>query len=358
MKKRILAILGLTLLLSFTGCGSSGSSSQSTSASSSKEESKELVVVDWGGNYTNVRKKATYEPFEKKYGVKITIVSPTDYGKLKAMVNSGNVEWDVVNVDSDFAIRGGKEGLLEKLDFNTIKTDGFDKQFVNDYGIASETFDVALSYNTNTFTGDNHPKTWVDFWDTKKFPGQRSMQKYPEGTLEAALLADGVKPENLYPLDVDRAFKSLDKIKGDVKVWWSTGAEAPQLLANGEISSAAAWSGRVVAAKKQGSPEEVEYNQALVYGDSWVVPKGAKHKDLAMKFINFASEAEQQAEFSRNVDYAPTNSKALPLLTEEIKKRIGISSDNKASNKIYANTEWWADNYNAVNERFEKWLLK
>jgi len=348
MKKVLASILGLGLVLNLTGCGSS--SKTATTAP------KELVVVDWGGNYTDVSKKSRYEPFEKKYNVTIKIVSPTDYGKFKAMEQSGNIEWDVVNVDADFAIRGAKDNLFEKLDYNTIKTDGVDKKFISDYGIASETFAVAISYNTGAFTASNHPKTWSDVWDTKKFPGARSFQKYAEGTLEAALIADGVKPDKLYPLDVDRAFKSLDKIKPSVKTWWTAGAQAPQLLATNEVSTAAAWSGRVLAAKKQGSPVDVEYNQALLYADSWVVPKGSKNKDLAMKFINFCTTAETQAAFSKLVDYAPTNSKALPLLSEELKTRLGKSTNS--AKQTVANIQWWADNFNTVDARFQKWLLK
>ena len=347
MKKILAGILGLGLVLNLTGCGSSSTKTATP---------KELVVVDWGGNYTDVSKKSRYEPFEKKYNVKIKIVSPTDYGKFKAMEQTGNIEWDVVNVDADFAIRGAKDNLFEKLDYNTIKTDGVDKKFISDYGIASETFAVAISYNTGTFTASNHPKTWSDVWDTKKFPGARSFQKYAEGTLEAALLADGVKPDKLYPLDGDRAFKSLDKIKPSVKTWWTAGAQAPQLLATNEVSTAAAWSGRVLAAKKQGSPVDVEYNQALLYADSWVVPKGSKNKDLAMKFINFCTTAETQAAFSKLVDYAPTNSKALPLLSEEIKTRLGKSTNS--AKQTVANIQWWADNFNTVDARFQKWLLK
>ena len=156
MKKAILSILSLVLIINLVGCGNSSSTSSSaaSSTSTSAKESKELVVVDWGGNYTDVSKKSRYEPFEKKYGVKITVVSPTDYGKFKAMEQSGNIEWDVVNVDADFAIRGAKDNLFEKLDYTAIKTNGIDKKFISDYGVGPETFAVAISYNTNTFTDE------------------------------------------------------------------------------------------------------------------------------------------------------------------------------------------------------------
>lgn len=71
--------------------------------------------------------------------------------------------------------------------------------------------------------------------------------------LEAALLADGVPMDELYPLDLDRAFAKLDTIKDDI-VWWTKGAEPSQMLSTGEADYALAWSGRIATAKDEGSP--------------------------------------------------------------------------------------------------------
>ncbi|MFM1655149.1 ABC transporter substrate-binding protein [Brevibacillus sp. B_LB10_24] len=364
LKKTVGGFASLLLSLSLVACGGGGGqpAAQSGSGEASGSQgtgngAKELVVVDWGGAFTDAHKKSTFDPFEQKYGVKITVVSPPDYGKLKAMVESGNVEVDVANVDFDFSIRGGQQGLLEKLDFDVIKTDGIDPKLINDYGVGAELFSAVIAYNTDTFSAENHPKSWADFWDTKKFPGPRSMWKYPTGTLEAALLADGVKPEELYPLDVDRALKSLDKIKKDVKVWWTTGAQVPQLLANGEVVLAEAWNGRITTAKGQGAPEDVDFSQGLILSNVWIVPKGTKNKELAMKFIAFAADPQQQAAFSSIIDYAPTTSKAIDLLPEEVRKRLGQSAEN-AQSQIYVDYKWWVENFDAVNERFEQWLLQ
>ncbi|MEB3102096.1 polyamine ABC transporter substrate-binding protein [Ferviditalea candida] len=366
LKKIALTFMGMALAVSLTACGGSNQASNPQSDQGSNEVkpaaqtagvSKELVVMDWGGAISEAHKKAIFEPFEKANHVKITLVSPTDYGKFKAMVQSGNVGVDVVNVDSDFVIRGAAQNLLEKLDYSVINKDGILKDLVNDYGIGAELFSTAIAYNTDKFPAGSHPKNWTEFWDVKKFPGPRSLWKYPTGTLEAALLADGVKPEELYPLDVDRAFASLDKIKKDVKVWWNAGAQPPQLLANGEVVLAEAWNGRISTAKKEGAPEEVEFNQALIMGDSWVIPKGTPNKDLAMKFIAFAVAPEQQAAFSSNIDYAPVNQKALDLLPDKVKENLGQSAD-KAKNQIVVNIKWWVENFDTINERFEQWLLK
>ncbi|GAX88981.1 ABC transporter substrate-binding protein [Effusibacillus lacus] len=351
--------LAASLVMMSVGCGSTDTKSNASGNSNSTGNGgdKVLNIMDWGGANTEAHKKGIYEKFEKEFGVKINLVTPTDYGKLKAMVQSGNVDIDVADVDSDFVIRGANEGLLEKLDYDIIKhKNDVMPEFVHDYGIGAELFSTVIAYNTNSFPTGKHPKTWTEFWDVQKFPGKRSLWKYPTGLLEAALLADGVEPNKLYPLDVDRAFKSLDKIKKDVSVWWTAGAQPPQLLANGEVSLAMAWSGRISAAQSQGAPEAVEFNQGLLMGDSWVVPKGTKHKELAMKFINFAVAPENQAAYANYIDYSPVNKKALDLLSKDRIAKIGQSPEN-AKNQVVVNLEWWVKNFDQVNERFEKWLL-
>lgn len=351
VKKTKTAFLVLLMGVSLVAC----SSGVKTDSSNSTPAPQQLVVVDWGGAASEAAKKSEYEPFEKKYNVKITVVSPSDVGKLKAMVTTGSVEWDVVNSDSDVAIRLGKEGLLEKLDFNIIDKTDIYPELVSDYSIGQELYYTNIAYNTELFTQDNHPKSWADFWDTKKFPGARSLYKSPMGTLESALIADGVALDKLYPLDVDRALKSLDKLRKDIKVWWEAGAQAPQLLGTKEVSVASAWNGRVSAAKSQGSKIDNEFNEALGMSTSWVIPKGTKHKELAQKFIAYVSTPEPQAEYSKLIDYSPTNKKALDLLSDDVKKRLGqLDQENK---KIIIDVNYWAENFDKVNEQFMKWTL-
>ncbi|MBP1995403.1 ABC transporter substrate-binding protein [Paenibacillus eucommiae] len=334
----------------------SGNASTNPSTNTPNGASSELVVVSFGGNMAETQRKAIYKPFEEKYKVKIREVSPTDLGKLKAMVESGNVEWDVVDVGADFAFRGGKQGLLEKLDYNVIQKDGIYPEFVSDYGIGAYLFYVPIAYSLSDYSEDNHPKTWSEFWDTQKFPGKRSLWSIPQITMEQALLADGVKKEELYPLDIDRAFKSLDKIKKNVSVFWKNGDQPAQALVGGDASLATGYNGRLMNARKDGVPIGIEYNQVTVGGDAWVIPKGSKNKDLAMKFIAFATEPEQQANLSKINDIAPANKKSYELLSEEDKTRLGIKGTEQS--QVIINMEYWAENYDQINERYQKWMME
>jgi len=156
--KKIFLILVLLISTVIAGCG--GADSVSKSEGDGEKGKETLVIVDWGGALTDAHTKTIFEPFEKEHGVKIVVNSPTDYGKFKAMVESGNVEWDVVNVDSDFVLRGANEGLLEKLDYSVINKEGIVPELVHDYGIGAELFSVAISYNTDAFPTGKHPKSW------------------------------------------------------------------------------------------------------------------------------------------------------------------------------------------------------
>ncbi|WP_042347456.1 ABC transporter substrate-binding protein [Bacillus massiliigorillae] len=353
MKKKFgMIALVLMLLLSMAACSSDSSSGSESSDDKGKKQ--KLVVVDWGGAITDLRKKVMFEPFEKKYNVEIVLDTPTDYGKLKAMVESGNVTWDVVKIESFFAMQAEEKGLLEPLDFNVI-----DKEGTIPAMVTGSTMGVELFTNTMAYREDNKnkPKTWKEFWDTKNFPGARSLFKAPAATLEMALLADGVPVKELYPIDVDRAFKSLDKLKPQIKTWWNAGAQPPQMLADGNVAYSVAWNGRIALAKKDGSPLAQDYTEGLMQGESWVIPKGAKNAELANKFIAFVATAEIQAEWSRQTDYLPANLKALDLLNDDDKKRLGIPN-GEISTDYLVNEQWWVENYEEVNDRFQKWLLE
>lgn len=208
LSKRVTAVLSASLL---------------TLACQAAQAADSLNFVSWGGTTQDAQKEAWAVPFTKATDIKVVQDGPTDYGKLKAMVESGNVQWDVVDVEADFALRAASEGLLEPLDFNQIKRDKIDPRFVSDHGVGSFFFSFVLGYNEGKL-GANKPVDWTALFDTKTYPGKRALYKWPSpGVLELALLADGVAPDKLYPLDLDRAFKKLDTIKKDI-VWWGGGA--------------------------------------------------------------------------------------------------------------------------------------
>lgn len=184
------------------------------------------------------------------------------------------------------------------------------------------------------------------------------MRKNPYTLLEMALLADGVEPSALYPIDVDRAFKSLDKIKKHIKVWWSSGQQPVQLLSTKEVDFCSAWSGRIWNANHKDSLNlKYNHNQALIEPEWWVIPKGAKNKENALEFIAFASQAKPQAEMTKAFGVAPVNKDAFKYLDKELVDELPTSPEN-IKKQVFVNGLWWAENQEKVNDIWERWLLE
>ena len=336
-----------------TGCGDDKDNNKS--ADTQAKDAGSLVFVDWGGTNTDARIEKNIKPFEEKTGIKVTVVTPSDYAKLIAMVENGTTEWDVMNCDAYWGVYAGKKGYLEPIDYKTV-TEKLDKAVELEHVVGAEVYDSVISYNSDKYTADSAPKSWTDFYDLQKFPGKRAVWQYPVTVLESALLADGVPMDKLYPLDLDRAFAKLDTIKDSI-VWWTKGAQPAQMLSTGEADIALAWSGRIMNTKDEGSPLGLTYNEGMRIAAGWVVPKGAPNKENAMKFINFISSAEQQAAFSSQIPYGSTNPEAVKLLSAEQIERIGQTPEQVA-HEFYIDNDYWADHLTEVVERFNAWLLK
>lgn len=320
---------------------------------SSASHSADLVFTGWGGTTQDVEKTEWADKFTAKTGINILQDGPTDYGKIKAMVEAGNVTWDVVDVEADYGVQAGRNGLLEKLDFNIIDKSRLDPRFVTEYAVGGFYYSTIIGCNKGAVA--KCPKTWADLFDTQKFPGKRSFYKWSTpGVLEAALLADGVSPDKLYPLDLDRAFKKLDTIKGDI-VWWATGAQSQQLLASAETPYGALWNGRLDAVAETGIQVESSWDNNIIAADLIVVPKGTKNRDEAMKFIAFATSAESQAAMAKGTGYAPTNLDSVKLMDPSIAKLL---PDQQTATQVNANLEYWAAHRDEIGERWYAWQTK
>jgi putative spermidine/putrescine transport system substrate-binding protein len=311
---------------------------------------EEMVFTSWGGTTQDAQKASWADPFTEQTKITVTQDGPTDYGKIKAMVEAGSVTWDVVDVEGDYAVQAGKMGLLEKLDFSVIDKSKLDPRFVTDYSVGSFYYSFVIGCNKDAVK--ECPKTWADVFDTAKFPGKRAFYKWSApGVVEAALLADGVPADKLYPLDLDRAFKKLDTIKADI-IWWDSGAQSQQLLASAEAPFGSFWNGRLTALAATGVTVETSWTNNITAADSLVVPKGAKNKDAAMKFIAAATSDAAQATFATTTGYAPVNLDANMLMDEAIRKTL---PDMQAETQVNADMDYWAEHRDEIGTRWYAW---
>lgn len=322
---------------------------------------KQLIVLSFGGPFAEAQRGAYMQPFAASTGVPVVDESYNgEYGKLKAAVESGNVPWSVVDMESSALLRGKKDGILLKLDLGQINRSDLIPAAVDEYAVGTDLYSVAMGFNTQAFPATGpQPASWADFWDVERFPGKRTMKKDPRFTLEIALMADGVPLDQVYAdgqLDVERAFRSLNRIKPHVSVWWTTGQQPIQLLADGEVALAAAFGARIHVAQHEGqAPVQVVWNQGILDVEYWAILRGAPHVDLAQKFIDFATQAEPQAAFSKKFPLGPVNLRAFEHMDDQLARQLNTHPDNYSQQLLF-NAAFWSENEEQVRERFNAWL--
>lgn len=334
---------------------------------------QEITVMSWGGSYTKSQLEAYYKPFTEKTGIKVISVDADNPATpIKAMVEAGNVTVDVADVEFADAVRLCDEGLLEPIDHSILvpgadgsaPADDFVPGSLVDCFVPTIVYTIAVAYDTTKFP--EKPTLIADFFDVEKFPGKRSMRRNAKSNLEMALMADGVPASEVYevlgtPEGVDRAFAKLDTIKKDI-IWWEAGAQAPQLLADGEVTMAAAFNGRIFAAAVgEGKPFEILWDGQVYETEGYVIPKGAKHVEDALKFIAFASAPEQLAAQASWISYGPARKSSGPLVgmyqdgKTDMKPHMPTAEANLV-NALPSSYEFWVDHDSELNERFNAWL--
>ncbi|MBG6078768.1 ABC transporter substrate-binding protein [Rubrivivax gelatinosus] len=321
---------------------------------------QQITVVNFGGANANAQKKAFYEPFEMKGNKLVTVEYNGEQAKVKAMVEAKNVTWDLVEVESPDVARGCDEGLFEPLDWSKVgpKSD-FVPAAVTECGVGIFVWSTVMAYDGDKLK--TAPTTWADFWDTKKFPGKRGLRKGARYNLEFALMADGVKPAEVYKVlatkeGADRAFKKLAELKPAIQ-WWEAGAQPPQFLVAGDVVMSTAFNGRIDAANREGRKLKITWTGGIYDLDYWVIPKGAPNKAKAMEFIAFASSPEQQAQYAKNIAYGPTNNKALAKLDAKTLADLPTAPAN-AKDALQFNVKFWADQGEALEKRFASWAAQ
>ncbi len=323
---------------------------------------RQLTIVSWGGNVQEAQRKAFFEPFANENNVRVVEEEwQGELAKLRAMVQSGNITWDVVS-PSVLALEAAcQEGLLERVDPKLVDPATLVDQGVTQCGIATNAWAQIFAYDPTKFPKGG-PESFADFWDVKKFPGPRAMRRSPRGNMEIALLADGVAPADLYKVlrtkeGVDRAFRKLDQIKPDVKVWFASVAQSPQLLVDGEVVMATGFGGRFAAAALSGKKLTPVWNGQGTGLDYFAVVKGSRNKDLAMKFLAFqATEGPQLAQV-KIAPNGPVNRAAAAKLPPDLALLVPTNPKNMRNMFMWDN-QFWADYGDELNTRFTAWLSK
>jgi putative spermidine/putrescine transport system substrate-binding protein len=338
--------------------GALAGSACSAFAGSSAAEPPVTAFV-FGGVWKKAAMKAFGEPFTQKTGIAMAYQDPYTFAKLRAMHEAHAMQVDVVSVQGEEIFQAERMNMIMPLDFNVIDRSALDpRQLRHGNAIGAHTLSYVVCYSKKKWPGEHHPASWADFWDVEKFPGRRALRSDELWTIEAALKADGVKDGEFYPIDVERVFRSLDRIKPHVKTWYSDNSLSQQLLEQEEVDLIAMMNGRATESiLDHRAPFEIAWNEAICEGgvQGWLAPVGCPNPQGAMKFRDFVGRPENEAVFARLMYYGPQNPKAYDLIEPEIAKLLPTYPANQKLAHMIDFT-WWAANLPATRRRFQLWL--
>lgn len=328
--------------------------------SSSSLWAAELSVVSFGGVTQKAQEQAYYRPYTQQSGTKISALGYNgEVERLRAAAGTSPSAWDVVEVGTSELLRGCSEGLFEKLDWSKV---GDKSRFidiaVNDCGMGLFVWSTVLAYNARALNG-KVPRSWADMWDVAKFPGKRGMRKSAKYSLEIALLADGVRMDDVYRVlstedGINRAFKKLDQLRPHA-LWWEEGDQPLQWINSGEVAMSVAYSGRVANAQREGKVVNQVWDESIYDVHHWVIMKNSADKSAAYKLLQTANQATNQVEFAKAISYGPVVKDAIPLLPPAVAHDLPTSLDNLMV-AMPIDNRFWVERGAALESRFQAWL--
>ncbi len=323
-----------------------------------------LIVSDPGGVYTKAWTEAYYRPFAKETGIAIVPVvrRSNPAAEFKAQVDAKKYNWDISGgVNSDVAELLATSQLVEPLDLSGEDMSEIPAEFKSEYFFSDGIVTFVLAYRSDTFP--KGLKSFADIWDIKGQLGRRAMRRLARDMIEIALRADGVPGgDQVYkvlsePAGWDRAFKKLDEIKSEVRVWWDSSPQSAQLLQSGEVDICPTFNARAQSAAQNGAPVVVNWNGGFYSPAGWLIPKGAPKADLARRFVKFCARADRQAAYVDILPNGPSNPSAYKYIREAVAKELPSFPENfKQTTRV--NDEFWGRNKAMSDQRFNEWLLK
>ncbi|MCG8706840.1 ABC transporter substrate-binding protein [Brenneria sp. 4F2] len=321
---------------------------------------KEVIVRGLGGAYQDAMDIAVHKPFTEATGINVRVI-PATGSQILAMSKAGKMGIDVLDLSDITQFSLDKAGVLAPIDYSAMKlSDPNDilSELRHPNMVGNLLYATVLVYNTNVFSAKHHPQNWREFWDVNKFPGARTLadMRTSSTELEFALLADGVDKNQLYPINIERAFASLSKIKPYVSKWWDTGAVSAELLERKDAVLGALWNGRAQALIDQGAPLAIEWSQAKQQVQYWSVVKGAPNPENAQLFIDFALQPKVQATLTQHIAYGPTNKKAFDFVRPEDLVKLP-SNPAYFSNTFVRDAQWWSEHLDEVGKVWQQWFL-
>ena len=325
-----------------------------------RAQAKTVNVSAYGGIVNEYLAKTFGDPFEKQTGIKVNWGSNASLALAKLQNTSAPAQWDIVVLTGAEYLTAIDQKLIVPWEYGTqIDATNIPAEYRGTHGVKFSLYLWVMAWDKRVISDTQAPQTLAEFWDTSKYKGKRSLySNVSDGSiLEFALLADGVKVDQLYPLDIDRALRSLNRLGRDNIIWHATNQEPVQQLTSGAVSLATAFDGRLIAANRAGGQIGFTANYSAVSGNPYAVIASSERKKEAFQLLNYMlTNVEADAEYMKLTNYAVPNTKALALVPQSVLDILPTSPALKG--KVFVkDDEWWAKNLVQASAKFKEWQL-
>jgi putative spermidine/putrescine transport system substrate-binding protein len=342
------------------GAGTASQERETTPATPSAARSdqrwlgKSLTVSAWGGEVQDVLRAVIWQPFSALTGCAIKEL-PADLTRLRATVEAGEPYTDLILVSGVWAETELGRRLTEPFAAELSRARQFTPYPATERQVPAYTYALVSCFSRDLETRNSQPRDWSQWWDTETLPGSRSLPASPLGTLEFALLADGVDRSSLYPLDIDRALDSLSAVKDAVADrWWTDGFEPIGWIAAGAVTLSSAWHYRAIAGQRDGRAVGFSWDSGILYADVWTVPRGSANNVIAADLVEFATSPEVQAKLGAALPLGPVVFDAFESIADRDAIWLPTHPPNLKRLILY-DPSWWGDHLADATERFECW---
>ena len=326
---------------------------------STAEADDEVIIAVGGGLFERGLSENIAAAFTRETGIDVQFVaaSPGERAaRVKAMAEAGRFEWDIV-LSSERHARLLSDSLLMGICDSANLTDKVVEGGCKDFGALGIVGGLPLVQRTDKFDGEIM-ESWADFFDVERFPGPRGLPNYgnPLVVIAPALLASGVPADELYPIDFDRAFEVLDRVKPEIAVWWRSGDQSQQIFRSEEAVAGQLWSGRALGLVNEGMPLKVVWEGAPADEAYWVVLEKGPNTENALKFLEFYyGSTEGHAEFFEMTNWDTANRAYLEGLPEDERANHPGLFVDKMLKEDYA---WSVPNADETLRRWNEWLSR
>jgi len=278
----------------------------------SAAEPEELVTTLYGGTLEKGWRVNIIQPFEKQFNARVRVVtglSGENFAKLRAQKDNPTI--DIFMLNTDLALAGAREGLLQALDSTRIPNLGNLYEFALDktrQHVAIYTLTMLLAYNTRLVK--EKPTSWADMWKPE-YKGKVLLPNISQitGPLFISVLANSFgKGWN----DTETAFARIKSLRPSILTFTTSHDQTAQLLTQGEAWMQPWYNDRIGTQIKSGAPlgAVLPKEGSIFASGSLAIAKGTKHQALAEKYVNFVLSETAQTANATTIYLAPTNKRA------------------------------------------------